>query len=78
MGSKAECIHESCPAIFAKCLGMIDFRFKMFSILDSNLTSYSCVIVKNKFMVSMKMPSHFSFVLGIKSLLSSIITNPTE
>ena len=57
---------------------MTDFWFKTFSILDFNVTISSYGIVKIKFMVSIVTLSHFSFALGIKSLLSSLITNPAE
>ena len=65
-------------AIFAKCLGVTDFWIKTFLILGFNLKIYSCGVVKIKFMSSIIPPGHFSFVLRIKSLSSSIITSLAE
>ena len=78
MGIKARCIDESFPSIFAKYLGVTECWFKTFSILDFNLTIFSCGIVRVKFMVSIITPSHIPFVLVIKFLLSSFITNPAK
>ena len=78
MGTNAGCIDESCPVIFAKFLGLTDFWFKTFSVLDFNLTIFFCGVIRVKFMVSIITPSHIPFVLGIKSILSLIITNLAE
>ena len=76
-GPIAKCIDESCPVIFASCLGVKRFASKCFYTCKS-LLIFSEGTVNVISIVSVIVPNHFPFALGFKSLFSMLITNPSE
>ena len=77
-GLMARCIEESCPATFDNCFGVKNSWFKYVLISSKIFEIFSCGTVKVNSLVPITVPNHFSFVLGLKSLFSLLITNPVE
>ena len=77
-GHITKCMEESCPATFDNCFGIKHFLFKCMVIYSKSFVSFFCWNVKVNSLVSLILPNHLSFVLGLKSLFSLLITNPTE
>ena len=77
-GPIAKCIEESCPATFDNCFGVKKSWFKYVVISSKSFAIFSCGIVKVNSLVSITVPNHFHFVIGLKSLFSLLITNPAE
>ena len=77
-GPMAKCIEESCSAIFDNCFGVKNSWFKYVLISSKMFAIFSCGTVKVNSLVSITVPNHFPFVLGLKSLFSMLITNPVE
>ena len=72
----AKCIDESCPVIFASCLGVKTLCIKIFLVSAKSLLIFSEGTVNVISIVSLIVPNHFSFVLGLKSPFSALTTNP--
>ena len=69
---------ESCPVIFASCLGVKTFCIKIFFISAKSLLIVSEWTENFISIMSMIVPNHFPFGLGLKSLFSALIANPAE
>ena len=77
-GPIAKWVNESCPVIFASCLGVKTFCIKIFFISAKSLLIFSEGTVNVIWILSIIVPNHFPFVLGLKLLFSALIANPTE
>ena len=77
-GPIAKSRDESCPVIFASYLRVKTFCIKTFFISAKSLLIFSEGTVNIILIVSMIVPNYFPFVLGLKSLFSTLITNPVK
>ena len=73
----SKCIYESCPVIFASCLGVKAYCIKIFFISAKSLLTFPEGTVNVISIVPMIVRNHFHFVFRLKVLFSMLITNPT-